>query len=131
MTSSKFVQVLRVEDFRIESGVEAVPTGRGSATVRNFVRIWLMGSPAIAHSRVTNAFLEARSDWGEPSVPSFDFSGNRILIGYAMGGIEAVVAMLGGGLEVHCQYREFEGGGVYAGVYRAQGGGEQHWVPAG
>lgn len=137
MTSSKFVQVLRVEDFRVESGAEAQPSARGSAQARNVVRVWLLGQPAMAHGRVTNAFLEARSDWAQPDVPRYDFTAKRIVIPYTLAAIAPVVSMLLDGIQVYCQYREFEGGAIYADVHRPSvqqtnaGAGDLHWVPSG
>lgn len=117
MTRSKFVQVLRVEDYRIESGVEAQPGPRGSATIRNVVRIWLVGTPALPHGTVTQAFLEARSDWSEPTLPSYDFTRKRILLAYTLPAIQPVVGMLLDGVQLYCQYRELEGGAVHADVH--------------
>lgn len=135
MVRSKFVQVLRVEDFRIESGAEAQPGARGSVSTRNMVRIWLVGSPALPHGSVTQAFLEARSDWTEPAPPSYDFTRKRILVAYTLAAIQPVVGLLLDGVQVYCQYRELEGGGVYADVHvprRNRPAHEDlHWVPEG
>lgn len=134
MAGSKFVEVLRVEDFRIETGAEASSSGRGAVTARNVIRVWLLGSPAQAHGKVSSAFLEARSDWNEPDMPRYDFSARRILIPYTTAAIAPVVSMLLDGIQVYCQYREFEGGAVYADVHRpsARQGTDApdlHWVP--
>lgn len=117
MARSKFVQVLRVEDYRIESGVEAQPGPRGAATIRNVVRIWLVGTPALPHGTVTQAFLEARSDWSEPTLPSYDFTRKRILLAYTLPAIQPVVGMLLDGVQLYCQYRELEGGAIHADVH--------------
>jgi hypothetical protein len=134
MAGSKFVQVLRVEDFRIESGAEAHPGARGSPSARSMVRIWLVGSPAVPHAKVTSAFLEARSDWSEPALPRYDFQRKRILVSYTLAGIGPVIAMLLDGVQLYCQYRELEGGAVHADVHvprrqRANPLEDLHWVP--
>jgi hypothetical protein len=136
MAGSKFVQILRVEDFRIESGAQARPGARGSVSAINSVRIWLVGTPAIPHAKVTHAFLEARSDWVEPSLPSYDFQRKCILIAYTLPAIQPVVSMLLDGVQLYCQYRELEGGALHADVHkprapRAEAPHEDpHWVPA-
>jgi hypothetical protein len=134
MAGSKFVQVLRVEDFRIESGAEAHPGLRGSVSARNTVRIWLVGSPAVPHAKVTNAFLEARSDWSEPALPRYDFQRRRILVSYTLAAIQPVISMLLDGVQLYCQYRELEGGAVHADVHvprrqRANASEDLHWIP--
>jgi hypothetical protein len=135
MPRSKFVQVLRVEDYRIESGVEAQPGTRGAVSTRSVVRIWLVGTPALPHATVTQAFLEARSDWAEPTPPSYDFTRKRILVAYTLPAIQPIVALLLDGVQVYCQYRELEGGGVHADVHvprRNRPAHEDlHWVPEG
>ena len=137
MSTAKFLQVLRVEDYRIESGTEAQPSGRGSVSIHNTVRIWLIGSPALPHHTVTGAFLEARSTWPEPALPRYDFHRKRILVSYTLPAIQPVVTMLLGGVQLYCQYRELEGGAIYADVHKAQLPGpgtspeDLHWVPVG
>ncbi len=135
MAGSRFVQVLRVEDFRIESGVEAQPGARGSVSGVDTVRIWLVGTPAVPHAKVTSAFLEARSDQAAPALPRYDFQRRCILISYTTAGIVPVVSMLLDGVQLYCQYRELEGGSVHADVHvpRRQPGVNEdlHWVPEG
>ena len=132
---SKFVQVLRVEDFRIESGVEAQPGARGSVAVRNMVRIWLVGTPALPHASVTQAFLEARSDWSEPALPSYDFQRRRILLSYTLATIQPVVSLLLDGVQLYCQYRELENGAVHGDVHLPRRNRlaheDMHWIPEG
>ena len=134
MEASKFVQILQVEDYRMESGSVAVPASRGSVRAHNSVRIWLLGRP-VGRSRVTQAFLEARSDWAEPPLPRFDFTPPRIFIGYTPATIAPVVSMLLDGIQLYCQYRELTNGTVHADVHlprRNLGPGEDpHWTPAG
>lgn len=134
MEVSKFVQILLVEDFRIESASGAQPGTRGSVRAHNATRVWLTGRP-IGHSRVTQAFLEARSDWAEPDLPRFDFTPPRIVIAYTLAAIQPVVTMLLGGAQVYCQYRELEGGAIHASVYlpRRELGAhdDPHWVRPG
>jgi len=135
MPTGKFVQVLRVEDFRMESGVEAQPIARGTMSTRNTVRIWLVGSPALPHASVTQAFLEARSDWSEPSPPTYDFQRKRILIAYTLPAIQPIVGLLLDGVQLYCQYRELEGGAVYADVHVPRRNRppheDLHWIPKG
>ena len=134
MGVSKFVQILRVEDFRIESGAAAEPGSRSSVRAYNAIRIWLTGQP-VGHSRVTQAFLEARSDRGEPALPRFDFTPPRIVISYTLAAIQPVVSMLLDGVQLYCQYREFEGGAVHADVHlpRKNLGPHEdpHWIRTG
>ncbi len=134
MGASKFVQILRVEDYRLESGAEARPGPRGSVHAHNAVRIWLTGSPVGPHSKVRGAFLEARSDWSEPTLPRFQFTPPRIIIAYTLESIAPVVSMLLDGMQLYCQYREFEGGAVHADVHvpRRQLGPHEdpHWMPS-
>lgn len=133
MAGSRFVQVLRVEDFRIESGAGAQPGARGSVSACSTVRIWLMGAPAVPHAKVTRAYLEARSDWAEPPPPRYDFQRRCILVSYTLAGIQPVVSMLLDGVQLYCQYRELEGGAVHADVHvpRRQPAPNEdlHWVP--
>lgn len=131
MERSKFVQILSVEDFRMESAAEAQPGSRESVRAQNVIRIWLTGTP-VGHSRVTQAFLEARSSWHEPALPRFDFTPPRIVIAYTLAAIQPVVSMLLSGAQVFCQYRELEGGAIHADVHlpRRQLGphDDPHWV---
>lgn len=133
MAGSRFVQVLRVEDYRIESGAEAQPGARGSVTARNTVRIWLVGSPAVPHAKVTSAFLEARSDWAEPTLPRYDFQRRCIMVSYTLAAIQPVVSLLLDGVQLYCQYRELEGGSVHADVHvprrHPNPHEDLHWVP--
>jgi hypothetical protein len=133
MAGSKFVQLLRVEGFRIESGAQAQPAARGPVSARNMVRIWLFGSPAVPHAKVTSALLEARSDSSELPLPRYDFQRKRIVIAYTLPAIQPVVAMLLDGVQLYCQYRELEGGAVHADVHLPRHGGDPredpHWVP--
>lgn len=137
MSAAKFLQVLKVEDHRIESGVEAQPVAPGRASAVDVVRVWLIGQPALAHHTVTGAFLEARSSWTEPAVPRFDFHRRRILISYTLASIQPVVSLLLGGVQLYCQYRELQGGSIYAGVHKTQHPAagtapeDLHWVPPG
>ena len=128
---SKFVQLLSVEDFRIESGAAAQPGVRGSVHADNAIRIWLIGQP-VGSSRVTQAFLEARSSWSEPALPRFEFTPPRIVIAYTLAAIQPVVSLLVAGAELYCQYREFEGGAVHADVHRPRrhprAREDPHWV---
>lgn len=135
MVGTKFVQILRVEDFRVESGAQAHPGARGSVEVVNTVRVWLLGRPTTPHATVTHAFLEARSDWSEPALPRYDFQRKRILISYTLPAIQPVVSMLLDGVQLYCQYRELEGGAVHADVHvprRNPGSAHEdpHWVPS-
>ncbi|MCX4240901.1 hypothetical protein [Paraliomyxa miuraensis] len=132
---TRFVQILRVEDFRIESGTEARPGARGAVEIASVVRVWLTGQPTTPHATVTHAFLEARSDWQEPALPRYDFQRKRIVIAYTIPAIHAVVSMLLDGVQLYCQYRELEGGAVHADVHlprRAPGSAHEdpHWVPS-
>lgn len=134
---AKFLQVLSVSDYRIESGAEAQRDPSGQVLTYNAVRIWLLGTPALPHHTVSGAFLEARSTWPEPAVPRYDFHRKRILVSYTMASIQPVVSMLLDGVQLYCQYRELEGGSIYADVHKAQqvpegaAAEERHWVPAG
>jgi hypothetical protein len=132
---SKFVQVLRVEDFRIEAGVEAQPGARGSVSARNMIRIWLVGTPALPHTNVTQAFLEARSDSSEPALPTYDFQRRRIVLAYTLAAIQPVVSLLLDGVQLYCQYRELENGAVHGDVHiprrNRPGHEDTHWVPEG
>ncbi|MEM9454210.1 MAG: hypothetical protein AAGF11_08515 [Myxococcota bacterium] len=134
MERGKFVQILRVEDFRMESAAEAQPGSRESVRAANVIRIWLTGQP-VGHSRVTQAFLEARSDWHEPALPRFDFTPPRIVIAYTLPAIQPVVSMLLDGVQLYCQYRELEGGAIHADVHiprrHARSHEDPHWVPPG
>ncbi|MCH9686392.1 MAG: hypothetical protein K0V04_33475 [Deltaproteobacteria bacterium] len=115
MTTTKFLQVLRVEDFHIEAGVSARPGPRGSEAGAGGIRIWLWGSPATQFSKVTTALLQAVD---VPPPPRYEFHRKRIEIAYAPATIAPVVSMLLDGVQLFAQYREFEGGGIHADVHR-------------
>jgi len=121
MSTTKFLQVLRVEDFRIEAGATARPGAHGQQGCRASVRIWLHGAPATQFSKVNSALLEAvAGEQGELAIPRYDFHHKRIVIAYTPATIQPVVSLLLDGVQLHCQFREWHGGAVHADVYLAE-----------
>ncbi len=114
MATTKFLQVLRVEDFHIEASATAQPGPRGSGTASSGIRIWLFGSPATQFSKVTTALLESSE---APPPPRYDFHKKQIVISHTPATLAPIVSLLLDGVQVFAQYREFEGGAIHADVH--------------